>query len=47
MEEILRRSTHNEFACLFCFACAPEDPPRKIEDDDPDEQVIEVDFLPC
>lgn len=23
------------------------DPPRKIEDDDPDEQVIEVDFLPC
>ncbi|CAL1144032.1 unnamed protein product [Cladocopium goreaui] len=23
------------------------DPPRKIEDEDPDEQVIEVDFLPC
>eukprot|EP00437_Effrenium_voratum_P038468 CAMPEP_0181469284 /NCGR_PEP_ID=MMETSP1110-20121109/37934_1 /TAXON_ID=174948 /ORGANISM="Symbiodinium sp., Strain CCMP421" /LENGTH=641 /DNA_ID=CAMNT_0023594175 /DNA_START=43 /DNA_END=1967 /DNA_ORIENTATION=- len=23
------------------------DPPRKIEEDEPDEQVIEVDFLPC
>lgn len=24
-----------------------KDPPRKIEEDEPDEQVIEVDFLPC